>query len=122
MIKEIRGKILHQIAYIESALDDPEHYEYRRLRQKSLDQIVDNGIKKDRKTACDSRRWKAFKRRDQYGDRWKAECRQVFAFEFACRKRARDRDGRRGNDQRCAGGADQFKWDQFKYHRYGGNP
>ena len=26
VIKEIRGKILHQIAYIESALDDPEHY------------------------------------------------------------------------------------------------
>lgn len=26
VIKEIRGKIIHQIAYIESALDDPEHY------------------------------------------------------------------------------------------------
>lgn len=25
-IRDIRGKIIHQIAYIESALDDPEHY------------------------------------------------------------------------------------------------
>lgn len=98
MIKEIRGKILHQIAYIESALDDPEHYDIDGYGEE-LDQIVENGIKKDRKTACDSRQWKAFKRRDQYGDCWKTECRKVFAFKFACRKRARDRDGRRGNDR-----------------------
>lgn len=27
VIKELRGKIIHEIAYIESAIDDPEHYQ-----------------------------------------------------------------------------------------------
>ena len=45
VIKEIRGKILHQIAYIESALDDPEHYDIDGYGEE-LDQIVETELKK----------------------------------------------------------------------------
>ena len=45
VIKEIRGKILHQIAYIESALDDPEHYDIDGYGEE-LDQIVEAELKK----------------------------------------------------------------------------
>ena len=40
-IKEIRGKIIHEIAFIESALDDPEHISLDGYPQK-LRAIVDN--------------------------------------------------------------------------------
>ena len=41
VIKEIRGKILHQIAYIESALDDPEHYNIDGYRQELSEIVTD---------------------------------------------------------------------------------
>lgn len=44
-IKEIRGRILHEIAFIESALDDPEHISLESYPQ-SIHIVVDNEIKK----------------------------------------------------------------------------
>ena len=38
-IKEIRGNVLHEIAFIESALDDPEHYDLTGYSEE-LEQIV----------------------------------------------------------------------------------
>lgn len=121
VIKEIRGKILHQIAYIESALDDPEHYDIDGYGEE-LDQIVETELKKIEKLLATADNGKLLKEGINTVIVGKPNAGKFSAFKFACRKRARDRDGRRGNDQRCAGGADQFKWDQFKYHRYGGNP
>lgn len=43
-IKQIRGVLLHEIAFIESALDDPEHISLESYPQKLL-LIVDNQIK-----------------------------------------------------------------------------
>ena len=43
-ISDLRGKILHEIAYIESAIDDPEHYQledYGIVLSGKLDLILD---------------------------------------------------------------------------------
>lgn len=44
-VKEIRGEILHEIAFIESALDDPEHISLEGYSEE-LKSIVENTIKK----------------------------------------------------------------------------
>ncbi len=56
-IQDIRGEILYQIAYIESALDDPEHISLEGYPQE-LQKIVDNLLKKIQKlleTASDGK-------------------------------------------------------------------
>ena len=44
-VKEIRSRLLYQIAYIESALDDPEHYDLEGYPQE-LAKIVDKETEK----------------------------------------------------------------------------
>lgn len=56
-IQDIRGEILYQIAYIESALDDPEHISLEGYPQE-LQKVVDNLLKKIQKlleTASDGK-------------------------------------------------------------------
>ena len=56
-VKEIRARLLHQIAYIETALDDPEHFDltdYPQERQKIVEKESEN-ISELLKTADDGR-------------------------------------------------------------------
>ena len=56
-VKEIRARLLHQIAYIETALDDPEHFDltdYPRELQKIVEKESEN-ISELLKTADDGR-------------------------------------------------------------------
>ena len=56
-VKEIRARLLHQIAYIETALDDPEHFDltdYPQELQKIVEKESEN-ISELLKTADDGR-------------------------------------------------------------------
>lgn len=52
-VKELRGEVLHEIAFIESALDDPEHISLDGYQQKLL-AIVDKTIKEIEKLLASS--------------------------------------------------------------------
>jgi tRNA modification GTPase len=52
-IKEIRGAVLHEIAFIESALDDPEHVSLDGYPEE-LEQIIEDNLKKVKKLLASS--------------------------------------------------------------------
>ncbi len=80
-IKEIRGNVLHEIAFIESALDDPEHISLDGYPEK-LSSIVSDVIKKIDKLLANSDNGKMLKRRYFNCYCWEAECRKIFFLNF----------------------------------------
>ena len=57
MIREIRAKLLHHIAYIETALDDPEHFDLEGYPDELMEVVKEEAeeVKKLLKSADDGK-------------------------------------------------------------------
>ena len=91
-VKSLRAALLYEIAFIESALDDPEHISTEGYPEK---------LGKRRHSHCHCR---------------KAECWKIFSVKPVGRRRARDCNGYRRHDAGCPGGIHPVKGNQFEYH------
>ena len=87
-IEEIREKILYEIAFIESALDDPEHISIDGYGEK-LNVIVDEVLEKNRAVVENFRRREDDPGRDPHSYRRKAKCRKVLSFRVSAGRRER---------------------------------
>ena len=109
-IKELRAVVIHQIAFIESALDDPEHISIDGYAEE-LKQITEN-LKNEVTGLLKS----ADNGRNQYGDRRKAQCREIFSYEYSCRTGKSHRYRYRRNYPGYSGRADSAGRNQFEYN------
>lgn len=119
-LKELRNQLLDETAWIEAALDDPEHYD--------LSGYPEELGKKNRCNDCRSgnsdpkcRKWKSHEGGYFYRYTWKTKCREIFSYESLIRRRQGDRDRYRRNDARYSDRAHPPCGIVLKSHRYGGN-
>ena len=80
-IKEIREKIIYHTAFIETALDDPEHISvdgYGEVLKEAAEEVIDQ-LKELIDSSDDGR---IMKERDPDSNSWKTECRKVIPFEY----------------------------------------
>ena len=117
-IRQLREKILYETAFIESALDDPEHYSTEGYSQK-LSAVMDElllEIKMMISSADNGRMLSEGIRTVILG---KAERRQIFSAQSAGGRGQGYRYRNRRNNQRYAGRADSAGWYWTSYRRYG---
>lgn len=119
-VKEIRARLLHQIAYIETALDDPEHFDLTGYPQK-LQGIVEKEGEKHQRAVENCRRWKNDPGRNQDGHPWKTKCRKIFSVEFPGGRGPCHRYRNRRNNKRYPGGVYFSERNHASYDRYCGN-
>lgn len=114
-VKNLRAALLYEIAFIESALDDPEHISTEGYSEK-LGKITQKPFRRDRK-ADRVRRGRTFtQRRYSHCHCRKAECWKIFPVKPVGRRRACDCNGYRRHDAGCPGGIHPVKGNQFEYH------
>ncbi len=87
-IKDLRAKIIYHIAYIESALDDPEHMGLDGYPQE-LEKENEAWIEDDREADPLYKRWKDHDGRHQDGNPWKAKRRKVFCLTSSAERKRR---------------------------------
>ena len=84
-IEEMRKEILYHTAFIETALDDPEHISVDGYGETL--QTVTEGILRDWRISSGHQMTAGFKRGNPDRDRRKTECRKILFVECAFRKR-----------------------------------
>ena len=105
-VREIREKIIYHIAYIESALDDPEHISLDGYPEQ-LEEQTEQWIEKITSLIASA----------ENGKRMKEGIRTV-SVECSSWGRTSYCNGYCWNYQRCAGRADESVWNQSEYYRY----
>ena len=120
-VRKVREKLLHEIAFIESALDDPEHISLDGYPE-TLHGIVEEAQKEIQKLLANSDNGKILKRGYFSRHYWKTECRKIISFKYARGRGACYRYRYCWYHKGCTGRTDQLKWNHFKCDRYSGNP
>ena len=115
VIREIRAKLLHHIAYIETALDDPEHFDLEGYPDELMEVVKEEAeeVKKLLKSADDGKMIQEGIRTVILG---KPNAGKSSLFKFSCRRGSGNCNRNCRNHKRYAGGIYFSSWNQFKDH------
>ena len=108
-IRDIREKLIYHIAYIESALDDPEHISLDGYPQELLE-VVDNEQKEVKRLLKTSSDGKMIQEGIQTVILWKTKCRKILTVKSSDRRKPGYCDRYCRNDQRHSGGIYHTSW------------
>ena len=105
-IKDLRDRLIHETAFIEAALDDPEHYSLEGYGEK-LKEVI-NGLLSDidRMIALSD---KSAEKRHKDSDRGKAQCGKILYLKSPVRRRQGHSHRDPGNHQGCTGFRNIFR-------------